>query len=113
MSFPRFKKQYLIFALLLIGGAALGYGFSKYNKAQLLSMLGSKPERVLPYTYDENISESAQNLFGDDNALFSYVKKFGPKKATAYLATFPSCHDVAHRAGRMAYELFDAEEIGR
>ncbi len=105
----KMNKQYAALAALLLVGALLGYGSSKIDLADISNVLKRKPTRELPYKYDANISENAQNLFGDENALFSYVKKFGPKKTTQYLATFPSCHDTAHKAGRMAYELAGAD----
>ena len=61
-------------------------------------------------TYNPNITESADDVFQNQDDLYSYVKKFGPKKTVQHLAElvpkYGSCHDPAHRAGRYAYELF-------
>ena len=68
-----------------------------------------KKEATEKYVYDSSIVESSSLIFTDDGALFSYIKKFGPLKATKRLyelePTLGDCHNQAHDAGRIAYEL--------
>ncbi len=61
--------------------------------------------------YNPNISEIAPEIFKDEAALFSYVKKYGPAKTTKYLheltSLYGDCHQPAHKAGRFSYEIFN------
>lgn len=61
---------------------------------------------------DASIQQDSDALFRDDLALFSYVKKFGPRETVTRLnqlsARYGSCHDPAHKTGRVAYEFFGA-----
>jgi len=70
-------------------------------------------KEIIDYTYDEGIAKDSTNIFTDDNALYSYTKKYGPKVAVQQLAGLNSlygdCHTRSHEAGRMAYQLFDNE----
>ena len=70
---------------------------------------------VVTKNYDSGITEDSETIFNNKDALYSYVKKFGPKKTVQYLnqlsAKFGSCHDVAHRAGRYAYEVYNEESF--
>lgn len=65
--------------------------------------------------YDKNISETSEDIFNNTDALYSYVKKFGPQKAMAQLNSlsgkFGSCHNIAHKAGRFAYEIYKEESF--
>lgn len=60
--------------------------------------------------FDQNISETSEAIFSDDKALYSYVKKFGPKKTVLALhnleAKLGDCHTSAHKAGRFSYDIY-------
>ena len=62
---------------------------------------------------DKDIPENSQEIFTDKQALYSYVKKYGPGKATLHLHelsdTFGSCHNNAHDVGRYAYSITGGE----
>ncbi len=83
----------------------LNFGISK--KKNLATLVNKK--------YDSNITESYEAIFKDKDALYSYVKKFGPKKTIKYLnelsAKFGSCHNVAHKAGHYAYEIYNEKSF--
>jgi hypothetical protein len=59
---------------------------------------------------DASISINSPRLFRDDDALFSYVKRFGLVQTIARLnelaPTNGDCHQPAHKAGRMAYAIY-------
>lgn len=59
---------------------------------------------------DETISQDSEAIFSDKDALFSYVKRFGPRETTLHLhklsARYGDCHHLAHEAGRFAYEIY-------
>lgn len=63
--------------------------------------------------YNPDITEDSETIFNDKDALYSYVKKFGPKKTTQWLnqlsAKFGSCHDIAHQSGRFAYQIYNEQ----
>ncbi len=62
------------------------------------------------HPYDSEIAKDARDLFQNENALYSYVKKFGPKETVQRLfalgAEAGDCHQAAHKAGRFAYEVY-------
>lgn len=65
-------------------------------------------------SYDLSISEDSDEIFNNPDALYSYVRKFGPAKTTKSLhelqtSGFGFCHNPAHEAGRFAYEIFGAK----
>ncbi len=104
----RFKKKLVIGFLALTG---LVFVFFVFN--------GKLLEKFSFYKYNNFIREDAENIFSDtdseNDALYSYVKKFGPKKTIQHLNElsnkFGSCHDVAHRTGRFAYEIYNAKSF--
>jgi len=59
--------------------------------------------------FDVTITKGANNIFNDYDALFSYIKQFGPTQTLYRLqeleSTYGSCHDTAHYLGRFAYEI--------
>ena len=63
--------------------------------------------------YNDLITAEDTELFKNDEQLYSYVKKFGPKQTITHLnelsSEFGDCHETAHRAGRISYEIYDAE----
>jgi len=71
------------------------------------------PTAVPEQTYDESIPENSPAIFDDDAALYSYVRKYGPRETIKYLyeleAQFGDCHRPAHLAGRFAYEILQDE----
>ena len=59
---------------------------------------------------DETISRTSSSLYRDDDALFSYVKRYGLAQTISRLNELErdgrgDCHQPAHKAGRFAYEL--------
>ena len=58
-------------------------------------------------------ADDAINLFRDDTTLARYIEDYGPAEVISLLSNNQSrmnvdCHQRAHEAGRMAYELFGA-----
>jgi hypothetical protein len=100
-------------AVALIVVAAGGIVVFIGVRSGLLPSVGTGPagpERRRPArVVDPAIADDATAIFRDDDALFSYVKKFGGRRTVQRLhelsATLGSCHDPAHRTGRFAYEL--------
>ncbi|MCI0826274.1 MAG: hypothetical protein J4N73_00670 [Chloroflexi bacterium] len=68
-----------------------------------------RPERA----YDDDIPEISPEIFQDEGALYSYIRKYGPALTIQYLyelqAEYGDCHSTAHKAGRYAYEIFNAQ----
>ena len=62
---------------------------------------------------DSSIPRDSSKVFRNDDALFSYVTKYGLDQTIARLTelarTEGDCHQPAHRAGRLAYEIHGAE----
>jgi hypothetical protein len=61
-------------------------------------------------TIDETIPLNATSLYRDDDALFSYVKRYGLAQTISRLNALEAagrgdCHQPAHKAGRFAYEV--------
>lgn len=98
------KIAILLAVTLMVAGAIFFY-VSKDNKNNVKVLSNKK--------YDTNIAANTESIFTNDDALYSYLKKFGPKKTIRYLnelsAKFGSCHNVAHKAGRYAYEIYNEE----
>lgn len=65
----------------------------------------------LNYILDSNIRVSSTDVYHDINALYSYITVYGLPTALQHMqalsAKLGSCHDPAHRAGRIAYELYE------
>jgi len=63
--------------------------------------------------FNEYIQEDSEEIFHNRDALYSYVKKFGPKETTRQLhdltPKFGDCHQSAHDAGNFAYEVHGAK----
>lgn len=104
--------KYFIFALI-IGGLFALLNFQKNGGHFSLSQ-ASDPYNIKPKitkSVDKNISIDSSAVWTDENALYSYMAKFGPKQTTIHLndlsSQFGSCHDVAHKAGRIAYEQYN------
>ena len=79
-----------------------------FNKSVL-----SEEKEVEGYNYDNQISEDSRDVFVSDDALYSYIKKYGPSATTKHLASFGlsfgDCHNRAHETGRLAYQIYDVE----
>jgi hypothetical protein len=117
----KFSPVYITIAVAVVIAAGAGYTTLKYRSASVavpppsVGEDASTPPRpdAEKYVYDPLISVDAKNLYQDQSALYSYVKKYGPKKTVEHLATlvstYGSCHDAAHRTGRIAYELFGSQ----
>ncbi|MGH2621878.1 MAG: cupredoxin domain-containing protein, partial [Anaerolineales bacterium] len=87
------------------------------GKVSVLAVAGAEappiqagPTAVPERAYDESIPEDSPVIFQDEAALYSYVRKYGPRDTVKYLyelqAQFGDCHQAAHSAGRFAYEVF-------
>ncbi len=61
------------------------------------------------HKYNESIAKDDERIFSDDDQLYSYIKKFGVKPTILHLNSLDSklgdCHQTAHHAGRLAFEL--------
>lgn len=63
-------------------------------------------------SFDRNIARDSTAIFGANDALYSYVKKFGPKDTVlrlhelGYTSGYGDCHQPAHEAGRFSYEVY-------
>jgi hypothetical protein len=72
-----------------------------------LAGLGAK---TLLFKAQPSIDTNSQDIFKDEAALKLYVQQYGPQKTIKQLhelsATFGNCHDVAHKAGNLAFEIF-------
>lgn len=67
--------------------------------------------------YNDQIKANDGTISDDRDALYSYVKKFGPGKAVTQLFSIDSkagrdCHDDAHVLGKYAYELNGDKAFG-
>lgn len=84
------RKRFIVLGLVIFGLAASYLFFN------------NRPS----YT----IAIDSTDIFLDEQALFTYVKEYGPKPAIKRLnelaSVYGSCHDPAHKAGRFAYEVF-------
>ncbi len=108
------KSKFLLYLLIFIAGGLIFLGFQR-----LIPKLGSLAvfQDNASYIFDKNISEEAPQIWTSKDALFSYVKKFGPKKTTLYLHALGygrgmgDCHTNAHEAGRFSYEVYGDESF--
>ena len=61
------------------------------------------------------INKDSTEIFKNDEALYSYVRKYGPKQSIIRLnelvPLYGSCHNSAHRAGHFAYEIYSTESF--
>lgn len=93
----------IIVALLFLGGGI----YLAYSKN------GDAPGVENGRAYDKNIPETSEAIINNEDALYSYVRRFGAKAAMIQLnslaAKYGDCHTAAHKAGRFAYELYDRE----
>lgn len=59
---------------------------------------------------DVSVTKDTGEIFNNDDALRSYIKKFGIKQTILQLhnleATMGSCHQAAHRTGHISYDLY-------
>jgi hypothetical protein len=62
---------------------------------------------------DVSIRKDSKDIFQNEDALYSYVKKFGLKQTIARLSEleplYGDCHQPAHKAGRFAYDIYSTE----
>jgi plastocyanin len=91
--------------------------FSTNSDRAMNALTGAFKEEIEEFdkNYDKSISSDSQDIFSDKQALFSYVKKYGPGEATRQLhhleydEGFGFCHNTAHDAGRFGYALNGGE----
>ncbi len=99
------KSTYLIYAVGIISGIILLAG---WNQWIFPAMKGFSFGRARPY--DRAIAAESDKIWTDENALYSYIKKFGGAKTMQHLnelgARFGDCHQNAHKAGRLGYEVY-------
>lgn len=78
---------------------------------------GGRQAAEAQYVYDPDIAQDTAAIFKDDDALYSYIRKFGPAAATRRLHAlspqFGNCHNRAHDAGRISYDIHGAEAFQR
>lgn len=107
------KKKIIISVLVLLFVFIGAYFYFNKDKQDKVNV--DRDVKVSDRKYDSNIAEISESIFNDDDALFSYVKRFGPQKTIKYLnqlsAKFGSCHNSAHRAGHFAYEIYNEESF--
>lgn len=116
----RFFKFYLVF-LLIVWAGLLATVFLRapflrlFATPSVLVSLDTKQPQESERKEDLTIEKDNEKMFTQDALLYSYVKKFGPKETVRHLnelaATYGSCHDAAHKAGRFSYELFGEESF--
>ena len=91
--------------------------YLKYNYSKLTRVLffyekesSSTEPSSKKWLYDEEIARDSDAVFTDENALYSYIKKFGFEKTISQLvnlsAKFGDCHNTAHKAGRLSFEIY-------
>jgi hypothetical protein len=70
---------------------------------------GTSARTVVP------VARDATAIFSSHDALYSYVKAYGPRATTERLhelsASFGDCHESAHLAGRYSYEVYGEESF--
>lgn len=70
-------------------------------------------QKTVTRPVDESIQKESKDLFENDDALYSYVKKFGLKQTVIRLnelaPMYGDCHQPAHKAGRFAYEIYSTD----
>ena len=109
--------QYLTYLIIFIaGGMATYFIIPAQRHAPALSPSSEmtpnekKKHPSVPLKFDPAIATDSQEIFNNDDALYSYVKKFGLKQSITHLhtltATYGDCHQPAHKAGRFAYDLY-------
>ena len=85
--------------------AAKIYDWLRKLSASITAMMALEDSR-----FNESITINSEDIFDNDDSLYSYVKKFGPKQTITRLyelkPKFGNCHNVAHKAGRFTYEIF-------
>ena len=98
----------LLGAFIFAVGGVMFLAASKVDWASLKA-LGAFTKNEA-HKYDKNISKDSEEVFRGEDALFSYVKKFGPKATIKHLhelaSTYGDCHQSAHEAGRFSYEVY-------
>ncbi len=106
--------KYFIF-ILVVFGLFLILDFQKNGfPASYFANFSNNPYTLKPKItkpIDKNIAKDSKEIWTNQNALYSYMAKFGPKQTTVQLnnlsVQFGSCHDLAHQAGRIAYEMYN------
>lgn len=82
---------------------------------RLLSPFKYILEKIMSYFKKRGVAilKDSKEIFNDETALKNYIQEYGPKETTKQLnvlsSEFGSCHDQAHRAGRVSYELLGDE----
>lgn len=83
----------------------------KYIYEKIISFL--KKEGISGQTEKRyaSIAKDSKEIFSNEEALKNYIREYGPKETIQRLnvlsTEFGSCHDTAHRAGRISYELLN------
>lgn len=90
---------------------------------QIKEFLSSLLKKIIPKSKNQafrgpenpNISANDETLFTNDGSLYSYIKKYGPKKTIQQLnslsAKYGDCHQTAHKAGRISYDLYGSKSF--
>ena len=111
--------QYIIYMIIFIAGGVTTYLIDRvslqkdstallhHDSSDTEPPVTAKP--AILFKYNASIQKDSKDIFNDDSALYSYVKKFGIKQSITHLheltAIYGDCHHPAHKAGRFAYDL--------
>ena len=98
-------------AFFIVIAAVIGYFAATSWKGSGYGGTALVTQKKVEYAYNDAISESEESIWNDETALYSYVKKFGPKRTMTHLhelsAKFGDCHETAHKAGRFSYDIYN------
>lgn len=106
-------KYIIIYGGIFIAGAVTFLFFDQCALQKLKVLLSHHSKEKVVMQFDESIQKDSTDIFKNDEALFSYVKKFGLMQAINRLhelePVYGDCHQPAHKAGRFAYEIISTE----
>lgn len=110
MHYP--QSKFLIYLAIFIAGGVVFLGVNHWVMPNLgtLALFNFKSS---PFPFDKNIARESTAVWNDKAALYSYVRKFGPKETILHLHSlgysqgFGDCHQNAHEAGRFSYEIYE------
>lgn len=88
----------------------LWYRLTHWGKTKPVMNVQTSNSTIDISKYTEDVPENSEKIFSDDIALGSYLKKYGVTKTITALRLlepkYGSCHQTAHRAGHIGYQLF-------
>lgn len=67
-------------------------------------------DKIKDKRFNQSIQKDSKTIVKNNDDLYSYIKKFGPKRTVQRLnelvSEFGDCHQKAHESGRIAYEIY-------